>query len=360
MELTTPLLRDLNCQKVNGDLLIHLDNLQEWGDYDGVDLSKDCIVNFKHFIEKIKHLTLEDFFKVNNIYLVEEKEIYDVDKFNSNRFTYLKNALDFFTLIGVKDKVTFLNNNLLCNYKNIKHRPITSFLLGSDLTLNTLPELEVYRNRPKKYRFLLLNRKPKKHRTEIFNHLKTEGYLSDTLYSHENFVDGTKTIDPHPYSDLPKSFITDCLVNIVTETLFYKTEYSGNCCFITEKVDKCLSGMMPFIVVGNHSTLKQLSYLGFQSFNTVWDETYDTEEDDTRRMRLIKELITEIGTWDDDKIKSVKSELLRITRHNRCVYEKLNLAKQKLVNYRMDQNTFFDFIFYDELLSSVNLKESLI
>ena len=61
--------------------------------------------------------------------------------------------------------------------------------------------------------------------------------------------------------------------------------------FITEKTFKAYYYELPILVVGLPRTYMHLRSLGYQTFPEFWDESFDTEEDDTIRLELIKRQI---------------------------------------------------------------------
>jgi hypothetical protein len=56
---------------------------------------------------------------------------------------------------------------------------------------------------------------------------------------------------------------------------------------ITEKTFKPIANYQPFIVLGNEGTLKYLKSLGYESFTEMFDESYDQEENITKRFLMV-------------------------------------------------------------------------
>jgi hypothetical protein len=73
---------------------------------------------------------------------------------------------------------------------------------------------------------------------------------------------------------------------------------------------------MPFILVSTAGSLEYLRSYGFQTFADLWDETYDTELDDDRRLFKIAQTLKHI----DELPPPCKQKLLRqassICEHN--------------------------------------------
>ena len=80
----------------------------------------------------------------------------------------------------------------------------------------------------------------------------------------------------------------ESLVQVVTET-----SYAGNKQHLTEKTFKPIVLKQPFILVSNRGSLEYLRSYGFETFSSVWDESYDTLPDD-QRISAIGNLLEEL------------------------------------------------------------------
>lgn len=79
-------------------------------------------------------------------------------------------------------------------------------------------------------------------------------------------------------------------LSIVTETMFAHTDVV----WITEKLLKALSMGQPSIVVGNTGSLELARSFGFQTFDPLIDESYDTIDDPAARFAALMNAITGI------------------------------------------------------------------
>ena len=70
-------------------------------------------------------------------------------------------------------------------------------------------------------------------------------------------------------------------------SLISETETSDQCIFITEKTYKAIYAGHPFIIWGNPGTLTYLRSIGYKTFPTLFDESYDTELDPVKRLAMI-------------------------------------------------------------------------
>jgi hypothetical protein len=96
----------------------------------------------------------------------------------------------------------------------------------------------------------------------------------------------------------------DSLLYLVTETVA-----TGRRWHLTEKTFKPIALGMPFIIVGTQGSLEYLRSYGFQTFDSIWDESYDTC-DDTTRIKKIANLLTDL----DQKSLQEKQKLFETAR----------------------------------------------
>ena len=80
----------------------------------------------------------------------------------------------------------------------------------------------------------------------------------------------------------------ESLVHVVTETSFY-----GNKNHLTEKTFKPVVLKQPFILASNRGSLEYLRSYGFETFSSIWDESYDGLPDD-QRISAIGNLLQEL------------------------------------------------------------------
>ena len=84
-------------------------------------------------------------------------------------------------------------------------------------------------------------------------------------------------------------------IEIVLETLF-----DDDRLHLTEKSLRPIACRQPFILAATHGSLQYLRDYGFRTFDSIWDETYDTIEDPYQRMQAIIKLMLEVNSWSDE------------------------------------------------------------
>jgi len=101
-----------------------------------------------------------------------------------------------------------------------------------------------------------------------------------------------------------------------------ETYYSGNTFFPTEKTWRPMQLLTPFIVHGPKNYLQHIRDMGFQTFESWWDEGY-SQDPPAWQLKLIKENCDEIATWSMDKCQQVYEEMQPVLHHNKKRLEQL-------------------------------------
>jgi|LakMenEpi03Aug12_release.lakeMendotaPanAssembly.Ray.scaffolds.fasta_scaffold311896_2 hypothetical protein len=100
-------------------------------------------------------------------------------------------------------------------------------------------------------------------------------------------------------------------IEVVLETLF-----DDDRLHLTEKSLRPIACRQPFILAATHGSLQYLRDYGFKTFDSIWDETYDTIEDPYQRMQAIIRTMCEITTWSDELRCDNVQRMQQIVDHN--------------------------------------------
>ena len=218
--------------------------------------------------------------------------------------------------ISIDDLDVFRNNKFLCFNRTLeKYHRYRLFLDWNENNFNDslFSFLNVYKSSGydildivKTYGEDYCNNLEKKLPIEVDTHnIKRDGKLVEWDRTHNNFK---------------KELFLDSCINIVTETTFENNEL-----FISEKIVKPLVGFQPFIVLGPQYYLKELRKLGFKTFDSIWDESYDDEEDFKKRYEKVLKLILKINENDVNEVnemyKSVKDICIYNHNHFKSIKE---------------------------------------
>lgn len=90
----------------------------------------------------------------------------------------------------------------------------------------------------------------------------------------------------------------------------------------TEKIIKTLITGMPFVLVGSPLFLQHIRSLGFKTYNSLWDESYDNVFNYSDRVDKILALCNKLTTFDWQQNQTA---LVDIARHNRNCFLNLNV-----------------------------------
>jgi hypothetical protein len=103
----------------------------------------------------------------------------------------------------------------------------------------------------------------------------------------------------------------DSLVYVPTETVYFDRRLH-----ITEKTFKAIALEMPFVLVAPAGSLEYLRSYGFKTFASVFDESYDSETNDIRRIELVTKLLGELDALSVKERQQIHRACLPIVEHN--------------------------------------------
>lgn len=91
--------------------------------------------------------------------------------------------------------------------------------------------------------------------------------------------------NPEWYDSTPWSLVVESYMR--GDAWFQAPEFPNYRTEISEKTYKPLAYYHPFIVVGSEGTLRFIESQGFETFNNLWDESYDTIASDAARLDAV-------------------------------------------------------------------------
>jgi hypothetical protein len=105
--------------------------------------------------------------------------------------------------------------------------------------------------------------------------------------------------------------VEDSLVYVPTETVYF-----GRRTHITEKTFKAIALEMPFVLVAPNGSLAYMREYGFKTFDTVFDESYDLETDDIRRVEKVTALLKHLDSLTLAQRLEIHIQCLPIVEYN--------------------------------------------
>jgi hypothetical protein len=118
----------------------------------------------------------------------------------------------------------------------------------------------------------------------------------------------------HPMHSYQLSLFDQCarsMCYVVTETV-----WQGQRQHLTEKIFKPICLHMPFVLVGTAGSLAYLRSYGFKTFADLWDENYDLELDDHKRLKKISNLLLWFDSLDQTSLQRLYQTAQPILQHN--------------------------------------------
>jgi hypothetical protein len=103
----------------------------------------------------------------------------------------------------------------------------------------------------------------------------------------------------------------DSLVYVPTETVYF-----GERLHITEKTFKAIALEMPFVLVAPAHSLEYMRSYGFRTFDGIFDESYDQETDDIKRIEKVTQLLKELDSLSVAERHQIHRACLPIVKHN--------------------------------------------
>jgi hypothetical protein len=108
-----------------------------------------------------------------------------------------------------------------------------------------------------------------------------------------------------------KLFLNNSFCHIAVETIY--ASIGSN---VGEKVLRPVKFKMPFIVVGRAGCLDLFKKYGFKTFSNYWDESYDLEMNNEKRMLKIFTLIDSIDRYSITELKKMHDDMKDILEYN--------------------------------------------
>lgn len=143
--------------------------------------------------------------------------------------------------------------------------------------------------------------------------------VDDFIQAGPFFVDSLTSDERNNYAVTPIELYEDSYFNIVLETNIDVDSSGGQC--ITEKTFKPILHCQPFICVAEHNHLKHLRDLGYQTFDNIIDESYDSIENSQERFERVMQLSEELANKSLDELHEMYIKVKDRLLHNRQLLE---------------------------------------
>mgnify|MGYP006921279118 CR=1 FL=1 len=115
--------------------------------------------------------------------------------------------------------------------------------------------------------------------------------------------------------------VAESFMQIVLETTFIESIDKDNpTIFLTEKTYKPIFYKQPFILISEPYSLRYLRSMGYKTFGSFIDESYDEIEDPHQRMKHITNEILKINSMSLGQLEDIRLQIQDIVEHNYNVF----------------------------------------
>lgn len=218
-----------------------------------------------------------------------------------------------------------------------------------------------------KHRIFLLN---KLHRLGLDNNLVSweKSYYNhlyiEELKKHDNneeFIDliinTSRHIDVEDLVNIMgigfenKEMYLNTYISLVTESMFFQDDVSFPTGFLSEKIWKPIGHCQPFILAGPSNSLKYIrEKYNFKTFHPYIDESYDQEDDDMKRIKMIEVEVEKFSK----KTKTEKINFLNSVKdvciHNQKIFLDFGFNHFGEMPLNDELNNVYTFLFGGENL----------
>ena len=125
---------------------------------------------------------------------------------------------------------------------------------------------------------------------------------------------------------ISKHIYENTWVSVVAES-----QHSNDFFFPTEKTGKALFGKRPFIVLSGQHYLRTLRSLGFRTFDSVIDESYDEIADYIERTQAAFRSFTDLMSLDQQQVRQQLHDVLEHNHQLICDKSELNKDVQSML-----------------------------
>jgi len=226
----------------------------------------------------------------------------------------------------------------LKNHRYIKYIPFSIWEYWShtsfsyDIDLNGFKDAIINRKNRKKI-FLSYNRRLKYHRWKLATDLHKNDLLKFGLISLSDMdiesdkINTEDSNDPilnmlpisidnidlyNEFMPLVKKHFLDTYISIITESTYDKGSI-----FLTEKTTKSIFALHPFFIVASPGYLEYLRSIGYMTFSTWFNESYDLENNIDIRIGKIVNQIKELVKIPEHELQSILVDMLPTLIHNK-------------------------------------------
>ena len=275
---------------VSMPLVVQFDNINDPPDDEEHDV--------KHILDHLGTNKV-NWFSFEPVHVLPKDEIDFMRKYLGRLDNHYCSEYEFAYSLGI-DFEFFVPNKGLEKY--FDHMSYIDTYLWHESTQIILPEIDKTFWKT----FFCPNNADKIHRRLLAKHL-IRYHKDESLVTYGNWQDY-----PMVDQELLEAAYKNSFCTVVTETLYNK-QYAN----FSEKTIDPMANYRPFVLAAPPFTLRLMKQLGFKTFDAWWDESYDREQDDKKRIRKLKNTLDFIASMSYNDKQLVLVEMEEVLQHNR-------------------------------------------
>lgn len=145
---------------------------------------------------------------------------------------------------------------------------------------------------------------------------------TDQFLAHAPYVsDALDQTQRNDHAMVESKYHVNSYCNIVLETHFDADQSGGT--FLTEKTFKPIKHGQMFFVAGPPGSLQALRDLGYRTFDSVLDNSYDLIINNTQRWQCLKQSIVQARPHLADKFQAVRNDVM----HNQILFQQVKTQR---------------------------------
>lgn len=346
----------------------------------------DSYINsISHLIDKNKTLILNDHcesFDSDFLYFSNQifKKLISEKKFDKDKLIIVSGGLP------VKENFYKYLHHCKTNKLNVYpiiFNPYFQFTMATHIISSKSVVSNYIPSTSKTNLFLFLNGQPRTHRIYLLFNLFKRKILEKCTYSFfyslhqmKDLIQKTKSVDlkekilhqidelevlelpkiltinpddrlsQHSISKEDLSIFDSTYISLIAETIFFKKDKLDDFThgywtkhldglFLTEKTFRAIACKHPFIIASRPHSLKALRQLGYQTFSSYIDESYDDIEDDYKRLDKILHIMENLSNKDQEFWDRFLIQTRPITEHN---FELLKSNKKPYLYFPLNKS----------------------
>ena len=170
------------------------------------------------------------------------------------------------------------------------------------------------------------------------NLLNSPNFIIETnntdFFNNVNYNSSANPVKYYGHNMLLSQIVPLTVYNQTAYSIITETWENGTYSFYTEKTAKTILAKRLFIMIASKNCLKDLRRMGFRTFGSVIDESYDEIDDDQTRWQAAMTQMSLLVQRDQSEILSAIQE---ITEHNFNIIKHTTWHNNQLINQEIEK-----------------------